>query len=236
MITAVIPTSPTVTCPDTSIIERCIDSVRSYLPDCRIIVTCDGIRPELEHHRSRYAEFIGKLAMDQLASDFKLVAFPNHHHQSGMMAYLLHTGGLTDQIFYVEHDWELVGEIPFKEMSQLIASGEADLIRLLYPTELPPYYSHMMIDQAPILRGGIPLVRTFQWSQNPHLASLSFYQKIFSRHFDRNWGFIEEKMTAPMLEDHNSGRDEYRTFIYVPEGNTQRVNHLDARKGENQNF
>lgn len=225
MITVVIPTSPLVIHPDTLNIERCIASIKSYLPDARIIVTFDGIRSQTEHHRANYEEYRRRLG--QIYKEFKrpemtFIDFPTHQHQTGMMQTALQYIE-TDILLYVEHDWELVGEIPFEQMVDVIRSGQANLIRVLYPTELPPYYMHMMIDKTPRTIEGIQLTKTTQWSQNPHLASTKFYKEITK--YWKPHSFIEECMTA-----HTS--PELKTFIYTPEGNTQRCVHYDGRKGQ----
>lgn len=225
MITVVIPTSPLIIHPDTTNIERCIASIKSYLPDCRIIVTFDGIRPETEHHRASYELYrqrLGEVYKDFKRPEMTFIEFYAHRHQSGMMSTTLEHVE-TDLLLYVEHDWELVGEIPFKEMGEIIACGEANLIRVLYPTELPSYYMDMMIDKTPRIINGIPLTQTIQWSQNPHLASTEFYREISKLWKPKT--FIEESMVAHINES-------MKTFIYTPEGNTQRCVHYDGRKGE----
>lgn len=236
MITVIIPTSPSITHPDTSIIDTCIASVRKYLPNSPIIITFDGVRKELEHHTERYKQYREKM-LEKYGGEMELIFFTNHVHQSGMIREAI-AHVKTDQIFYIEHDWELVGEIPFRDMSQMIVSGIADLVRILYPTELPSYYMDKMIDQEPQIVCDIPVVRTFQWSQNPHLASTEFYRRIIEKYMDPNKkGYIEESMLAPVQTHYEmAGWGEFKTFIYVPEGNTQRCMHLDGRKGEVHNF
>ena len=236
MITVVIPTSPMIIHPSTAIIDKTIESVKQYLPDSRIMITFDGVRGELEHHRKNYDEY-KKRMLEKYGEEINLVMFTNHEHQSGMLEGILDFIK-TDQIFYLEHDWQLTREIPFKEMSETIRQGTADLIRLLYSTELPPYHMYLMIDQKPQLVNSIPLVRTFQWSQNPHLASTGFYKGIFKKYFDiGDRVFIEEKLAHPIVQEYReNGWGEFKTFIYCPTGNTQRCVHLDARKGENQSF
>ena len=56
-LTAIIPTSPIKSHPDTSIIEETIKSIRHHLPDSEIIVTFDGVREEQEDLLEEYTEF-----------------------------------------------------------------------------------------------------------------------------------------------------------------------------------
>lgn len=236
MITVVIPTSPSIVNPDTSIIDQAITSVKEYFPTSKIMVTFDGVRKELRHHTDRYEKF--KYAMlEKYSGDLEMIMYSNHEHQSGMMFDTLQRID-TDQLFYMEHDWILSGEIPIEAMSKTISEGTADLIRVLYPTELPSYYMDMMVDQTPQIVNGIPLTRTFQWSQNPHLASTEFYRRIMNDHFKPNQrSFIENGLNSIVSQAYREqGWGKFKTFIYVPEGNTQRCIHLDGRKGEQHDF
>lgn len=233
MITIVIPTSPSMLNPSTRIIKKTIKSIRKYLPDSPLIITCDGCTPETEKYRPQYLEFCAKLLLENFGNDVEVKIYSSHRHQSGMMLDIIDMIK-TDQIFYLEHDWEIVGEIPFREMSQIIEDQTADLIRILYPTELPPYYMDKMIGEPEVING-VRLIKTFQWSQNPHLASTSFYRKILAEYFKEDKpAFIEEGIIAAVEKEYReNGFNKFKTFIYVPEGNTQRAIHLDGRNSKN---
>lgn len=218
-----IPTSPVQSNPDTTIIEKTVASARKYLPGCPIVITFDcpvegfGSNPA-------YNEFIANV-IDRVKPN-GYVIHQEHMHQSGMMKHFLEKFK-GDQIVYLEHDWEFTGEIPFDKMIQIIEEGKADLIRVLWPTELPPYYMDKMVGEPEIING-IRLIKTFQWSQNPHIASKEFYKRIMAQMPDGK--FIEEGIIADVEADYRlNGWGNYKTFIYVPEGNTQRALHLDGR-------
>ena len=85
---------------------------------------------------------------------------------------------------------------------------------------------------------GLPMVRTVQWSQRPHMASTGFYRQIIADHFDnqRNPMFIEDRMHSIVetawRKHGEAGWTRYRLWMYHPEGNVQRSTHLDGRAGE----
>jgi len=61
-ITVLIPTFWIPSCPDTSIIDEVILSVRERLPDAPIIIMCNGLRDELIHRKQDYYEYVSRLA------------------------------------------------------------------------------------------------------------------------------------------------------------------------------
>lgn len=231
MITAVIPTSATITNPSTEIIEKCIASVKKYFPNAPIIITCDGLRDSNRHHQANYEKFIQNLLKLEIEGEVRINAYTNHEHQSGMMIDIL-DDIKTENILYLEHDWELTGDIPVEKFEQIINEGTADLIRVLWPTELPAVYADKMIGEPEEING-VRLIKTFQWSQNPHIASKAFYQKVMSYFGEDDKRFIEEGIIGHVETEYRQhGWGKFKTFIFVPEGNTQRCLHLDARKGE----
>jgi hypothetical protein len=240
-ITVVIPTSPNMFNPDTGITEETISTVRKHLPDAEIFLTFDGVREEQKDLNEAYQEYISRMLW-KCNKTYKNVVpfvFSEHSHQVKMFKGVI--GQIrTDKILYVEHDTPITPdcEIPFKEMGKVIDSGEADLIRLHFEAFIPEPHRYMMIDQEPRILEGIPLIRTYQWSQRPHLASKKFYERILADHFSPDAiTFIEDKMHGVCINAWDSqqlqGWNMFKLWIYHPmNGNIKRSYHLNARGSE----
>ncbi len=146
----------------------------------------------------------------------------------------------TDYMLYVEQDTPLTPDmsINFLSCMKLIANGDANLIRFHYESFIPKEHLHLMIDQSPILMFGESYIRTIQWSQRPHIASVEYYKKVLEENFSPEAKtFIEDKMHSVVIEDYKrqkgAGWDKHKIWIYHPEGgNIKRSLHLDGRGGE----
>ena len=85
-----------------------------------------------------------------------------------------------------------------------------------------------MLDRVTTSMLGVPLRRTVQWSQRPHLAGTDYYRTILADYFPQS--------ARTMIEDrmHSVAQSEkgHRLALYHPEGNIKRSYHLDARGDE----
>lgn len=238
-VTAIVCTSPVKSHPSTDMIETTIASIRSNFPDVEIIVTFDGIRAEQEPYRERYEEYVRRvlhLCRRRWSNVLPMIA-GRHLHQSGMARMAL--GEVrTPLVFYVEHDLPVTGDIPFEAFAAAIEDGSADHIRLTVNTDLEPSHMHLMLDDGrPQILHGAPLTRTVQWSQQPHLASTVYYRDLLASQFAEDEAtYIEWRMHSVCAgEWHHHGPMAWfrnRLWIYTPEGNMQRVVHLDGRDGD----
>ncbi len=234
-ITVLIPTSPIPSHPDTSIIEETIDSVRERLPLAEIVVMIDGIRPEQDGRTSDYAEYVRRLlwltnhrwdnVVPLLAESFS--------HQCGLTRHAL-DDVVTSCVLFVEHDTPLVGEIPWASMVDAILTGQANTIRLHHEAIIPDSHRHLMLDESPTDVGGIPLLRTAQWSQRPHLSATSYYRRILTDYFGPGARtMIEDVMHGVIDYAHRErgegGWEDHRLWIYAPERDMRRSANLDGR-------
>lgn len=234
-ITVLIPTSPTPLHPDTGDIETVIASVRERLPHAEIIVMADGVHPELEHRRDAYERYQERLLWlaEHRWPGVVPMRFDDHTHQAAMTrAALEHVR--TPLLLFVEHDTPLVGDIPFDGLSRAVLEGHADLIRLHHEATILPEHRHLVLDERPVDVNGVPMVRTFQWSQRPHLASAGFYRRVLSEHFAPTQRTMLEDVLHSVVQDawdvHGlDGWDRYRLWIYSPKGDIKRSGHLDSR-------
>lgn len=236
MVTVIIPTSPIKSHPDISILDETIKSIRHHLPTAEIILTFDGVRKEQESRRDSYEEFIRRVLW-KCNTEYKNVLpliFEEHAHQSGMAREALKYVQ-TPLLLYVEQDTPLVTdfEIPFDQLIDELIDGTSNMIRFHFEAVIPKDHLHMMHGNED---SAIPLIRTSQWSQRPHLASVAFYKRILSENFsDKAKSFIEDLMHGVLDEayrvDGIHGWQQYRVHIYAPEGNFKRSYHTDGRAG-----
>lgn len=236
-ITAIVPTSPIPSHPRTDMIQKAILSVRLQLPNCHIQITADGEDVETEAYREYKDRLI---SMDMGAV---VTLHQEHIHQSGMLCRLLPSVIHTPLILYFEHDWELLPDIPWAELSQLIFSGEFNYIKLHAAPRISPYHEHLMIERVMYQNGvpcdryidnrpgkPIPMIDTRQWSQNPHLASTEFYRTKIAPMCEGKTDFIENIVHGVVA---NSPMSEFKCGIYNPaSGDMMRVRHLDGRNSQ----
>ena len=232
-ITVLIPTSPIEGHPDTEIIEKVIESVRGRL-EAEIIIMFDGVRKEQEHLRSKYEEYKRRLLFKiNMMDNVVPKIFDEHLHQAEMTRRTLLEID-TDQILFVEHDTPLCSDIPFEKLSLLIDKDHFNVIRLHHEAIILDDHKSLMLDKKPFTLEGVPMIRTGQWSQRPHLASKKFYQNILSRFFSaRSRTMIEDKIHGIIHDAFiNRGRvgwNEFKVGIYAPSEDMKRSYHLDGR-------
>ncbi len=235
--TVLIPTSPIESHPSTAIIETTIASVRFWHPEAPIHVMCDGIRPEQDHYRGRYEEYLERLVwLAGRDGRISVTIHGAHRHQAEMTRRVLDSVR-TPLILFVEHDTPLVCDefIDWPALYIVMMSGIADVVRFHYEAHVHPEHAHLMLDTEPHpLSSGVPMLRTVQWSQRPHLANTSLYRRILAENVPRDEkAMIEDVMHARVHNDWRefglAGWERYRLWMYAPEGNIKRSLHLDGR-------
>lgn len=225
-ITILIPTSPIKSHPDTKIIDKCIDSIRNYLPTSRIIIMADGVRPEQEEFTERYQEYLLRLQKKYPEIDFHICK--THRHQAGMTKDTL-PEVKTPLIFFVEHDWEMIGPIPILGLAQIILSGKINLVRFCLDEWMIPEHAYMMLGDEHF--GDIRITHTYQWSQRPQLCTTQLYIDLLNKLPDDANIMIEEFVYGLVTSDYEMTKSNtYKLAIYTP--GMKRTNHLDGREGE----
>jgi len=238
LITVLIPTSPIKSNPDTSIIEETILSVRDKLPGSEIILMIDGVREEQKESNNDYQEYIRRILWKTNFEWKKVtpVMFDEFNHQSGMTRKVLRDVK-TPLILFVEHDTPLCEYIPWEALQKTILEGDANLIRFHHEALILPDHKHLMLDEQPITINDVPIIRTAQWSQRPHLASTEFYIKTLDKYFNpEEKSFIEDKVHGRVISDYKdrgkAGWNDWKIMVYAPSGDMKRSYHLDGRAGE----
>lgn len=227
-ITVLIPTSPTLKNPDVSDIQEVVDSVKHWLPNSRIMITCDGVRKEQSRLYSMYQEYKQNL---KSFVGVEIIEFDSHLHQSGMMLEVLPKIE-TELLLYVEHDTPLVIDEPidWQFLINTCLCGKANLIRLHHEARILEQHRHLVLAEEP------KLVKTVQWSQRPHLARVDYYADLMKEYFQDSCTFIEDKMHGVVISDYEreqgQGWDKHRLYIYKPSKNMKRSYHLNTRGKE----
>jgi hypothetical protein len=232
-ITVLISCSPIPSHPSTEVLDETIASVRRQLPRAEIIVMFDGVRHEQEDRRDDYEEFVNR-ALHKCNSEWTNVVpytFWIHRHQGWMTRYVL-AKIATPTILYVEHDTPLVGEIPWNDIVEVVRSRMLNVVRFLFFDEIPVEWDYLMLDPGPVDIMGLPVRRTAQWSQRPHLAATDFYRWMLDRYIGwKSRTYIEDAVYGPCeggLESRTAW-GEWRVAIYHPEGSIKRSGHTDGR-------
>lgn len=237
-ITVIIPTSPVISNPDIKYIEEAVKSARYQLPDAEIIITFDGIREEQKDINDKYQEYIARVLWlcNFQWENVTPIVFEEHTHQVGMARKALEYVN-TPYIVYVEHDAPFNDKpIDWDGAKRVLASGQLDMIRFHFEATIPKPHDHMMLDKEPIMIEDFPVIRTAQWSQRPHIATKTFYERILKDHFSpQAKSMIEDKMHGVAWNAYDTrgkaGWNDYKLGIYAPEGSFVRNYHTDAREG-----
>jgi len=244
-ITVLIPTSPIPSHPSTAVIEKAISSVRQHLPDVRIMVMIDGLRDEQKHYQAQYLEYIKNLVGISIfhEKNICLMPFMEFTHQAAMTRKALEMV-TTPQILFVEHDTFFLDGLPidFEGISKVIEAGHANMIGFHCQWEpwVIPEHEHLMLDKERVYFDGVPMIRTWQWSQRPHVASADFYRRILHSYFSKDCRtFIEDQMHPTVLATRAAAGDDawnqWRLMIYAPDGSIRRTWTTDGR-GSDQKF
>lgn len=222
--TVVVPVSAIKSHPSTEIVDETIASIKHQLPDARIIVTFDGVREEYKGRHEDYQEFIERFLRKHNNKNIYPVIFGEHTHQVGMMRAAMKYIE-SPYIVYVEQDTPFTDDyIDWDGCKR--ALKRVDLIRFHFEASIPEPHQYLM--QGTMSNTPVPLMRTTQYSQRPHITAKSFYQKMLANFTPNAKSFIEDKMHGVCQNEPKS----YRLAIYHPEGNIKRTRHTDGRAGE----
>lgn len=235
-VTVVIPTSPCPVHPSTDAIAEVVESIRAQLPRAEIIIAADAPRPELAHRAGDYDAYLEALAW-RCAHEWEgvaLIARATWGHQANTVRDAL-AFVRTPLLLFAEHDTPLFGEpIPWERCTDLVTSGMVKVLRFHHEASILEVHRHLMVDAEPFDAYGVPIQRTYQWSQRPHLTSTEFYRSILGRYFGaESRTMIEDVMHGVVDYWRNLGGranwQRFRVAVYTPAGDVKRSGHLDTR-------
>jgi len=242
-LTILIPTSPIESHPSSYHIDCVLDSIRlhPHLKNCEIIIMVDGIRDELKQYTEAYETYVASLLRrsENIDNNLTVITFDVHTHQAGMTREALMLVR-TENILFVEHDTFLVHTHTYSDIrgicNAITHRWDCNMVRLHYDVSIHPEHLHLMLDTEPQMVEGVPMIRSQQWSQRPHIASTAFYKAMLEEHFapdaltmleDRNHGLLQSA--------HANGEwDQWGHWIYA-EGFPDKMKysgHSDARKSD----
>lgn len=236
-VTVLIPTSPIAAHPDTSILrETLTNTLKHFKHPVQTIIMADGVRLDFKQYEQDYLEYLSRVLWAARTSLILVLTHDEPEHQARMTREALEYVR-TKTILFVEHDAPLVPdyEFDFESLTQPILKGKANVIRFHHEALVLDVHRHLMLNSP---RGvcGVPLWRTQQWSQRPHLASTEFYREILKNYFDPEARtMIEDVMHGVVDRAVNDGGVmgwyNFRLWMYYPGDGTaiKRSYHLDAR-------
>jgi len=241
-ITVLVPTSPIKSHPSTAIIQKAIASVQKHLPDAEIRIMIDGIRDEQKEYLERYVDYIGRLATEDFfcQDNIRLFPFVSHQHQVAMTRHVLKSV-TTPLIMLLEHDTFFLDGLPidFAGIARVIKAGHANMVQFHCQWEpwIIPEHEHLMLDKERKYIDGVPMVRTWQFSARPHVASADFYRGMLSSWFTLNARtFIEDRMVDVLagarMAIGNDAWEDWKLFYYAPEGTIRRTWTDDGRASD----
>lgn len=238
-ITVLMPTSVIPSHPSTDVIDQCIKDVRAKLPNSDIIIMFDGLNPHFEDRRGKYEEYIRRVLW-KANFEWKNVVpliFDKPTHQVGMTRKALEYVK-SPTILYVEHDCPICSDIEFgyswDELVKTILEGQANVVRFHHEAQILPSSQELLLGSVEKVNG-VPMIRTAQWSQRPHLARTQFYKEMLEHYFAPDaFGMIEDHIYGIVVgacKDNMMGWHSWKLWIFHPEGgNIKRSYTLDGRQ------
>lgn len=238
LVTAVVSVSPIESHPDPSIVLDTIASIRWHLPRAKIVLACDGVRPEQQELAARYRRHLLELLRVARCNDpaHNVVVYASSawRHQAGTVRHALdHVR--TPLVLFAEHDTPLAeAPIHWRELVAAVFHGRANVVRFHHEAAVHPEHRWLMVDLERVDLDGAPVMQTMQWSQRPHLAETGFYRLMLRGYFGESARtMIEDTMHGVLdfawREHGRAGADRWRVFLYAPEGSMVRSMHLDGR-------
>lgn len=231
-ITVVICTSVLPSHPDTRIIDETINAIRVHLPKSELILQIDGLRDEQQARMEAYNEYKSRILWKCLHQYHNVlpVVFDSLHHQSGMLRETIDLIK-TPLLLYVEGDAPLTPDLPIdwaKCINQIL-DGHANTVRFHFENVIPDAHKQLMLGEAKD-----NFLRTYQWSQRPHLSSVAYYRDIVMPTLPEA-NFIEDTFHGVVMNDYYKdgmlGWYKHRLVIYHPKGGIKRSYTTDGREG-----
>lgn len=230
MMQALITTSPSPTNPGLDIIQETVASVEHWFGDVDILIACDGVRPEQEHLRVAYDEYLYNLTRwTNTKRNILPLISSTWLHQANLTRWAMNLV-TKPAVLFMEHDAPLVTDefIDWPRAVDVVANGHLDVLRFHHEAHVLKEHEHLMVDHHTRELLGVPVRRTRQWSQRPHLANSDYYRRILAENFNtESRTMIEDKMHSVV-----QSKPGHRLAIYHPDGNIKRSYHLDGRKDE----
>lgn len=236
-ITVLVSTSPVVTNPSTVVLETVIDSIRNQLPEAEILIMCDGVRKEQKKMDLAYQEYLRRVIWkcNLEWENITPIVYKEHLHQLEMTRQTLPKVN-TELVLFVEHDMPFYNRpIDWENTAKLVQSDKIKVMRYHFEAVIPEPHYYLMLDSEPITVDEVPLIRTAQWSQRPHLIKKDFYIELLDKFGSKKANcMIEDAIHGHIVDDvlERDMWDDYRIAIYAPAIGYCFAYHIDGRQGE----
>ena len=145
----------------------------------------------------------------------------------------------TPYILYVEHDAPVVPDriIEWDELIKVMDTGLADVVRMHHEEKVLDDHKHLMFGCCPEQIGKVWLHKTMQWSQRPHIARVSFYERVLDQYFNPESRTMIEDVLHGIVQEECQRHDingwyNFRIWLYSPKTDTlgiKRSYHTDGR-------
>ena len=238
-VTVLMSSSPIKTNPSTEVIEKSIESIKRQLPDCEIIIMADGVREEQQELDQDYQEFLRRVLWKcNLEWDnVTCVVYNDHLHQLEMTRRTVEKV-TTDLVAFMEHDMLFHDKfIDWDNILKLLRTEKLDVMRFYFDRQLEKLHDYLMLETDPIEIDNVPLVRTGQWSQRPHVAKTDKYRQVLRTYASEKANCMIEdaihgKIASNFEEKGKAGWNENKIAIYTPEDDYSFAYHIDGRGDE----
>lgn len=234
--TMVVTCSPIPGHPSIELLEETLESAwKSMGRNVPVIIAFDGVRDEQEHLRQQYEEAINEVCWRAQHGPWAGLVQPirsNKHRHQAQMTKLALTQVSTPTLLFMEHDTPLnERSIDWEHCLELVAYGGLDMLRFHHEASILKVHEHLMVDDVTRHMLGVPVRRTRQWSQRPHLARTDYYRRMLEGPWwiPSNNGFIEDTLHG-IVQSWGDWSNN-KIAIYHPEGSIQRSMHTDGRAG-----
>jgi hypothetical protein len=230
-LTIITTTSPIPSNPGTEMLEKTQQSLLQVaaLQACKKIIVFDGVPPQQRYRSLAYELYIQnveKLVRDNpIFANTKLVINREFKHLANSLREAMQLVD-TPYVFVHQHDFILTR--PFDAVNLIKSMDEnphLKLIRFNRFTNAPNGWDGP-IDHHIEGNYYVPLLRTFGWSDNDHIARIDYYRDfVFPK---VTWGgamewFLHDPSKIQM--DHHS----YGTYLYGSMNDSPYIYHLDGK-------
>lgn len=192
----------------------------------------DGLRDEQSDRKDDYDEYKSRILWKCLHEYTNVlpIVFDEFSHQTTMLQKTMELIR-TPLLLYVEGDCPLVEDKPieWQRCIDFITDGRANTIRFHFEDVIPKEHEPLMIGVTD------KFMRTYQWSQRPHLSSVVYYRDTIMPTVTPKF-FIEDTFHGVVMNDYLNdgifGWNKHKLVIYYPdEKHIKRSYTTDGRQG-----
>lgn len=114
--------------------------------------------------------------------------------------------------------------IDFQGIVEALLSGDVNCVRFLPESRVCPY--HLYLYEEQFESHSVPLWKTRQWSQRPHIATVELYNKALNLFSPDANTMIEDRLATFVM---NEPWESWKVAVYNPPDSMHRSLHLDGR-------